>query len=115
MNFKNIITLLSILICSSSLFAQISTKDNSSMPCPVTIRVYDCAANSLYVLSRKAGVQITYQKCIELLPFTHQGNSMLEFKHALETLEFKVEAQKLVVDELNNLRVPAVILVLCKN
>jgi hypothetical protein len=36
---------------------------------------------------------------------------MLEFKHALETLGFEVEAQKLVVDELNNLRVPAVILV----
>ena len=93
MKFKNIIILLSILIYSSSLFAQISTKDNSSVSCPVTIRVYDCAANNLYVLSRKAGIQITYQKCIELLPFTRQGNSMLEFKQALETLGFEVEAK----------------------
>jgi hypothetical protein len=73
-------------------------------------RIYDCAANSLYALCTNANIQISYEECLELLPFTPQGNNMLELKGALIYLGFKVEAQRLTVDELSQVRVPAIIL-----
>lgn len=73
-------------------------------------RIYDCAANSLYALCRKSNIPIQYEECLELLPFTSKGNSMLEFKAALLCLDFQVEAQMLTIEELANIRVPATLL-----
>jgi len=49
---------------------------------------------------------------MKLLPPKLGGNSMLEFKDALVSLGFGVEAQKLTIDELANIRVPSVVLIL---
>jgi len=49
---------------------------------------------------------------MELLPPRAGGNSTLEFKNALLSLGFDVEAQKIDVDELSNIQVPSVLLVL---
>ena len=79
---------------------------------PAKGRIYDCAANSLYGLCRKSNIEISYNECLELLPHTSEGNSMLDFKGALMSLGFKVEAVKLTADEFAGLQVPAVVLVL---
>ncbi len=77
---------------------------------PAKGRIYDCAANSLYGLCRKSNIEISYKECLELLPHTGEGNSMLEFKGALMSLGFNVEAVRLTADEFAGLRVPAVVL-----
>jgi ABC-type bacteriocin/lantibiotic exporter with double-glycine peptidase domain len=75
-------------------------------------RIYDCAANSLYAFCHKWGIDVSYEKCLELLPLTDRGNSMLEFKHALESFGFEATAQRLTPDEFAHLKMPAVVLIL---
>ena len=96
--------------------ALLNTRTNFDKPSPVvgpaSGRIYDCAANSLYSLCQRANIPISYKMCLELLPFSAEGNSMLEFKTALLALGFQVEAQRLTVDELANIRVPSILLML---
>ncbi len=44
-------------------------------------RLYDCAANSLYLFCSLTNNQISYDKSIKLLPMTDKGNSMLEINN----------------------------------
>ena len=53
---------------------------------------------------------VTYEQCLELLPLTAQGNSMLEFKCALLSLGIDVDAQRLGPEELADIEVPVVVL-----
>lgn len=71
-----------------------------------------CAADSLYALCTESNIPVSQQLCMELLPPSHQGNSMLEFKKALLSLGFEVEARRLSVDELTTIHVPSVLLIL---
>lgn len=57
-------------------------------------------------------MEISYSECLELLPLQPTGNSMFEFKQALISLGFSVEAVRLSPQEFAGLRVPAVVLVL---
>jgi len=85
---------------------------SAAVRCRTKGRIYDCAANSVYALCRKCGIQVSYEQCLELLPMRREGNSMLEFKVVLESMRFEVQAQRITVDELANIRVPAILLVL---
>jgi hypothetical protein len=76
---------------------------------PRVQRVYDCAANSLYVLCRKMGVATSYDRCMQLLPITSEGNSMLAVKQALIGLGLQVEAMRVSVDELADVSEPAIV------
>jgi hypothetical protein len=103
-----VITSIFTLSCSSSSPSQLSEPDNILTG---KERIYECAANGLYALCRKSGISISYKDCLELLPPAPIGNSMLEFKAALMSLGFHVEAQRLTIDELTSIQLPAVILV----
>ena len=74
-------------------------------------RIYDCGANSLFLLCRISGVDASYKKCLELLPISSKGNSMLEMKQALESSGFNVEALRIKIHEIANLRVPTLMCV----
>lgn len=100
---------------SSSSYNQSDLTKSLASPDTSHGRIYDCAANSLYALCTNANIQISYEECLELLPFTSQGNNMLELKGALIYLGFKVEAQRLTVDELAQVQVPAIILAAPQN
>jgi len=90
--------------CSlTSLRNQTDLEESSPIVYANNGRTYHCAANSLYCLSRRSDIEISYQTCVELLPITTRGNSMLEFKEALESLGFNVEAQRLTAEELANI------------
>ncbi len=113
-------TVVSIVVIASIFFAGCSRSslttqtelDKSSLPtCTTHGQIYDCAANSLYSLCQKSDIPISYQLCLELLPLRQEGNSMLEFKSALLTLDFSVEAQRLTADELANIQDPTVVLI----
>ncbi|MFC1781822.1 DUF1573 domain-containing protein, partial [Planctomycetota bacterium] len=71
-------------------------------------RIYDCAANTLFVMCQISDVQVSYEKCLELLPITSKGNSMLEVKQALESLGFNVKPLSITTDEIANIRVPTI-------
>ena len=73
-------------------------------------RVYVCAANTLFLLCRLSNMQIPYNRCLELLPISPQGNSMLQMKRALQSAGFSVEALRVSPDELTQISVPAVVL-----
>lgn len=117
---RKIVIVCTIVITStffqSCTHPSLSNQTNLDKPRPeastASGRIYDCAANGLYALCSKSNIQITYEECCELLPFTNKGNSMLEFKAALVSLGFQVEAQRLTVDELANIRVPSILLML---
>ena len=71
-------------------------------------RIYDCGANSLFLVCRIFGIDASYKKCLEMLPLTPKGNSMLEMKQALESLGFNVKPLRIRFDEIANLRVPTI-------
>lgn len=85
---------------------------SAAVRCRTKGQIYCCAANSLYALCRKCGIQVSYEQCLELLPMRREGSSMLEFKVVLESMGFEVQAQRITVDELANIRVPAILLAL---
>jgi len=113
LTYTIIVAVLFLSGCSPS---SLRSKSDSRKPSPAlragNRRIYDCAANNLYDLCRKSNIEISYQECLELLPFTPEGNSMLEFKGALMSLGFEVEAVRLTPDEFANVRVPTVLLML---
>jgi ABC-type bacteriocin/lantibiotic exporter with double-glycine peptidase domain len=71
---------------------------------------FDCAASSLYGLCSKSGINLSYERCLRLLPRSSKGNNMLEFKRALESLRFNVVAQKFTANELADINTPSVLL-----
>jgi hypothetical protein len=84
-------------------------KDAHMFVDPNALRVYDCAANSLYVLCRKMHIAVSYDKCLQLLPIACEGNSMLAVKQALASLGLRAEAQRISVDELADISGPAIV------
>lgn len=72
-----------------------------------------CAANSLYALCSRANLKLSHQQCMKLLPARREGNNMLEYKMALDSLGFRVQAQWLSASEFNTLDIPAILLVPC--
>jgi hypothetical protein len=54
------------------------------------IRIYDCGVDSLFLVCRISGVDVSYKKCLELLPLTQKGIRMLEMKRFLEFLGLNV-------------------------
>jgi ABC-type bacteriocin/lantibiotic exporter with double-glycine peptidase domain len=71
---------------------------------------FDCAASSLYGLCSKSGINLSYDRCLRLLPKSGKGNNMLEFKQTLERLRFNVVAEKFTPDELSDINTPCVLL-----
>lgn len=71
---------------------------------------FDCAASSLYGLCSKSGINLSYDRCLRLLPRSPKGNNMLEFKKVLEQLRFNVIAEKFTADELADINTPCVLL-----
>lgn len=73
------------------------------------VKIFDCGANSLFMMCRISGKNVDYSKCLELLPIRSNGNSMLEMKTALEKIGFRTEALKIKTEELSNIKMPFVI------
>jgi len=71
---------------------------------------FDCAASSLYGLSSKSEINLSYDRCLRLLPRSSKGNNMLEFKRVLEKLQFNVIAEKFTADELADINTPCILL-----
>ena len=59
-------------------------------------------------MCRISDIDMSYKKCLELLPISSKGNSMLEMKQALESLGFSAKPLRIKVDEITNLHVPAI-------
>jgi hypothetical protein len=71
---------------------------------------YDCAASSLFGLCNKSDINLSYEDCLHLLPKSPKGNSMLEYKQALEHIGFFVRAEWLTAGDLGDVKVPCVLL-----
>jgi len=120
MNLKISIIYVIVVPCLSFLGCSLSSryqKNDLSQTFATEIReqtedftTYSCAASSLYCLCEKSGLEISFQQCVEFLPLTDKGNSMLEFKRALRFLGFQVEANELNAEELVEIQTPSVIL-----
>jgi hypothetical protein len=54
-------------------------------------------------------VKVSYGQCLNLLPISPQGNSMLEIKKALDGLGIAPMAIRIRIPELSGLRVPAIV------
>lgn len=73
-------------------------------------RLYDCAANSLYLFCSLTNNKISYDKCIELLPMTDKGNSMLELNNALQKCGFETEAKTIKSEDIIKVKSPSIVL-----
>ncbi len=71
---------------------------------------FDCGTNSLYVLCQIGGKPLGYDRCIELLPISNEGNTLLDVKRAIQAAGFTVRAVEVDVAQIAGLRVPAVVL-----
>jgi len=78
-------------------------------------RLYDCAANSLYLFCSLTNNKISYDKSIELLPMTDKGNSMLEFNNALQKCGFETEAKMIKSEDIIKVKSPSIVLHYPKN
>jgi len=103
------IIFLSAINVLTSQAADASALETASPQGKEYITVYECAANCLYSISRLSDVDVTYEKCVELLPISPAGNSMLELKRALETFGFTVGGYKIDLFELQLINAPAII------
>ena len=71
--------------------------------------VYDCAANTVFLACRALDLEVTYEQCMQLLPISRGGNSMLEIKNALTHLGVVPIPVRVTLSDLVGLRVPAII------
>jgi len=78
-------------------------------------RLYDCAANSLYLFCSLTNNKISYDKCIELLPMTDKGNSMLEINNSLQKCGFETEAKTIKSEDIIKVKSPSIVLNYPKN
>lgn len=72
--------------------------------------LYDCAANTLYLLCSVTDNHITYTKSLELLPITKNGNSMSEMNNALRECGYATDARTIRIDDLGGIDTPSVVL-----
>ena len=73
-------------------------------------RLYDCAANALYVFCSLTDNDISYSRSLELLPITKTGNSMLEFNDALKQCGYTTHPQIIKPGDLVKIASPFVVL-----
>jgi hypothetical protein len=73
-------------------------------------RLYDCAANSLYLFCSLTNNKISYDKSIELLPMTDKGNSLLAFNNALQKCGFETETKMIKTEDIIKVKSPSIIL-----
>ena len=99
-SIKKICVLLTLLFMMASIAA---AKQNNA-------RLYDCAANSLYLFCNLTNNKITYDKCLELLPMTEKGNSFLEMNNALKKCGFKTEAKIIKSEDIIKVKSPSIVL-----
>jgi len=78
-------------------------------------KLYDCAANSLYLFCSLANNKISYDKSIELLPMTDKGNSMLEINNALQKCGFETKAKIIKSEDIIKVKSPSIVLNYPKN
>ena len=73
-------------------------------------RLYDCAANSLYIFCSLTGNNISYSRSLDLLPITKTGNSMLDFNNALKQCGYTTQAKLIKPEDLVKIKTPFVVL-----
>lgn len=78
-------------------------------------RLYDCAANSLYLFCSLTNNKISYDKSIELLPMTDKGNNMLEINNALQKCGFETNAKTIKSEDIIKVKSPSIVLNYPKN
>lgn len=78
-------------------------------------RLYDCAANCLYLFCSLTSNKISYDKSMELLPMTDKGNSMLDLNNALQKCGFETEAKTIKSEDLGKVKSPSIVLHYPKN
>ena len=78
-------------------------------------RLYDCAANSLYLFCSLTNNKVSYDKSIELLPMTDKGNSLLEFSNALQKCGYETKARTIKSEDITKVKIPSIVLHYPKN
>lgn len=78
-------------------------------------RLYDCAANCLYLFCSLTDNKISYSKSMELLPMTDKGNSMLEVNQALQKCGFETKVKTIKAEDLIKVKYPSIVLNYPKN
>lgn len=78
-------------------------------------RLYDCAANSLYLFCSLTDNKISYENCTDLLPITEKGNSMLELTNALKKCGFKTESKIIKAEDITKVKSPSIVFHYPKN
>jgi hypothetical protein len=76
---------------------------------------FDCGANSLYIVAKISGKDVSFDRALELAPRRSTGNTLGEIKSGAEHLGFNVEAVRLSAREILGCRVPVVVLLLPQN
>jgi hypothetical protein len=71
--------------------------------------VPDCAANSVYLLCQLFKINVSYGRCLDLLPIKQDGNSALEVKEALNKLGISVRSVRLLSVDLAKINNPLVL------
>ena len=102
---KKVCVLLTFLLVMKS-FAATTRKQS---------RLYDCAANCLYLFCSLTNNKISYDKSIELLPITDKGNSMLELNNALQKCGFETKAKTIKSEDIIKVKSPSIVLHFPKN
>lgn len=97
-----------ILLCASCSYSPSS----SPKSCSSTGPTFDCGASSLFGLCSKEGINVSYDKCLALLPRSSKGSNMLEFKRAIQYLGFDVRAERLSAKQTSDINMPCVILLM---
>jgi ABC-type bacteriocin/lantibiotic exporter with double-glycine peptidase domain len=92
-----------LLTCSLVASAAAATADDQH-------RLYDCAANCLYLFCSLTNNKISYNRSVELLPVTDKGNSMLELNVALQKCGFETEAKIIRAEDLAKVKSPSIVL-----
>jgi predicted double-glycine peptidase len=70
---------------------------------------YSCGAQSLYICARFHGVDVSLEKCGELVPISQEGASLLQLKKACEILGFSCKGYKADYDAIvSKIHLPAI-------
>lgn len=98
-----------LISCMRPPIMSAQTSDMTSQPVE-TEHAYTCAAESLYVIARICEHPLSYKRCIDLLPTSSKGNSLLELKRGMQSAGLQVQAEEIQTEDLQSLKSPAVML-----
>lgn len=109
MNIECVRSLMLIAILYTGPALASDSKEGGSLAKGSELRVYDCAANSLFALDRLSGGTASYARCLELLPVADRGNSIAEVIQAARSLGYEPDARWFPAHRVPEIDGPAVV------